>query len=361
MFFKGYEIKKYHRDFKEQIIDLEKILWGDNLKQNKAYFNWKYEDNPYSKSVIGVVALYKGKVVGFAGFPVSRWYKGNRKKYFFILNVVDICVHENHRRKGLYTAMCTSIFEEYKSSEFKLMIGLSGNSASMTSGKKMGWESFIVQKYLRRYRYWDFFKKNYLKKTVNLAFTQENILGEFKDIEVTHKADPVAMSNLKEKIPLIGDGIYLFQDLNFYKWRFLNPKGKYIFYLAWEGNELMSYAVIRFYEKMGAGKIVDYAYLDISYFKKILQLMIQQKYFCKLSVLDHNLDKEILQLYHKFGFRKRNIILRYLLKRMKIKYERYYSLKPLRDEKDKNYWKVGHLDVRKSENWKIQEICSDAV
>jgi hypothetical protein len=123
----------------------------------------------------------------------------------------------------------------------------------------------------------------------------------------------------------------------------------------------MSYAVIRFYEKMVAGKIVDYAYLDISYFTKILQVMIQQKYFCKLSVLDHNLDEEILKVYHGFGFQRRNIILRYLLKRMKIKYDRYYSLKPLRDEKDRNFWKVGHLDVRKGVNWKITEISSDAV
>ncbi len=361
MLYKDYEIRKYHSDFKEQIIVLEKILWGDNSKKNEAYFTWKYEKSPYSKELIGVVALYRGKVVGFAGFPVSKWFIGNRENYFFTLNAVDVSVHKNHRRKGLHTAMYNCIYKEYESSKFKLMIGLSGNTVSLASGKKMGWDFFVTQRYLRKYRYWDFFRKNYLKKSGNFPFKEAKILGKFTNIEVTLEVNPIAMSNLREKISSIHDGIYLFQDLNFYKWRFLNPKGKYIFYFGWEGNELMSYVVMRCYEKMGAGKIVDYAYLDILYLKKILQLMIQQKYFCKLSVLDHNLDEEIFKMFHGFGFRRRNVILQYLLKKMKIKYERYYCLKPLRDKKDKDFWKIGQLDARKSVNWKITEISSDAV
>lgn len=85
MFHQNYEIRSYHPDFKVQIINLERFLWGENVKENIAYFDWKYEKNPYSKEIIGTVGLYKGKVVGFIGFPASKWFLGDKKNIFVLL------------------------------------------------------------------------------------------------------------------------------------------------------------------------------------------------------------------------------------------------------------------------------------
>lgn len=163
MFHQNYEIRSYHPDFKTQIINLERFLWGENVKENTSYFDWKYEKNPYSKEIIGTIGLYKGRVISFNGFPVSKWFLGGRKKFFYTISSSDSCVHVNHRRKGLHTAMVNFINQKYKRSKFKVMTGFSGNLASIASGLKMGWVPFVQRRYLQRYNYWGFAKRNIFK------------------------------------------------------------------------------------------------------------------------------------------------------------------------------------------------------
>jgi hypothetical protein len=338
MFYKDYEIRNYHKDFKTQIVNLERILWGKNAKKNKAYFEWKFENNPYSKEIIGTIGLYKGKVIGFNGFSILKWFLGDKKKFFYTISGTGACVHVDHRRKGLLTAMVNFINQKYIGSKFKLMTGFSGNFASIASGLKVGWVPFAKRKYLRRYDYWEFVKREFLKK-FNVKSTKiQNILGKYERIEVTQNVNPTAMANLKENIPMNKNLIYLCQDLNFLQWRFLNPKIKYIFYYIWNNNRLNGYIVIKYYNRIGAGKIVDYAYLDVQYFQKILELLITQRHFCILHILDVNLNKDLVKILYNFGFHQRSLIAQLVY-----------------------YWYINNLDIRKIENWKLTEICSDDV
>ena len=95
MFYKDYEIKSYHKKYKNQVIALEKILWGEDFKKNIAYFEWKYENNPYNEEVIGVIGLYKDKVVGFIGFTALKWLSGNKKRIFYALIGADMCSYKS--------------------------------------------------------------------------------------------------------------------------------------------------------------------------------------------------------------------------------------------------------------------------
>ena len=44
----SYEIVKYDSEYKNQLIGLQKLLWSPDVAVNAAYFEWKYERNPYS-------------------------------------------------------------------------------------------------------------------------------------------------------------------------------------------------------------------------------------------------------------------------------------------------------------------------
>ena len=361
MFHQNYEIRSYHPDFKTQIIDLERFLWGEDAKKNKAYFEWKFENSPYSKEIIGAIGLYKGKVISFNGFSILKWFLGDKKKFFYTISSTGVCVHVDHRRKGLHTAMVNFIYQKYKRSKFKVLTRFSGNLASIASGLKAGWVPFAKRKYLRRYDYWEFVKRKFFKK-FNVKSTKiQNILGKYGRIEVTQNVNPIAMANLKEKIPMNKNLIYLCQDLNFLQWRFLNPKIKYIFYYIWNNNRLNGYIVIKYYNRIGAGKIVDYAYLDVQYFQKILELLITQRHFCLLHILDVNLNEDLVKTLYNFGFHQRDLISKLISKKRKINKELYFLLKPLKDEKQENYWYINNLDIRKIENWKLTEICSEDV
>jgi len=361
VFYKDYEIRTYHPDFKTQIIDLERLLWGEDARKNKAYFEWKFENSPYSGEMIGTIGLYKGKVISFNGISILKWFLGDKKEFFYTIGSTGSCVHVDHRRKGLHTTMVSFINKKYKKSKFKVMTGFSGNLASIASGLKAGWVPFAKRKYLRRYNYWEFMKREFLKIFNTKPTKIQNIFGKYGNIEVTQNVNPIAMANLKEKIPMNKNLIYLCQDLSFLQWRFLNPRVKYIFYYIWNNDKLNGYIVIKYYNRTGAGKIVDYAYLDVRSFQEILNLLITRRHYCLLHILDVNLNKDLIKILYNFGFHQRDLISKLISKKRKIKKERYFLIKPLKDEKQEHYWYIDNLDMRKIKNWKLTEICSDDV
>ena len=361
MLYRDYKIIDYQPDFKNQVIDLVKFVWGEDRKRNKVYFEWKFEQNPYSKEMIGVIGLYNGRVIGFNGLSILKWCIRNKESNLYTISSTGACVHINHQRKGVHTAMIDFITQKYKRSKFKLITGFSPNFASIAFDLKTGWAVFAKRKYLRRYDYWQIAKREILRRIKVNSNKVENILGKYGSIEVTQNVNSVAMVNLKEKIPMNEKLICLYQDLKFIQWRFLNPKINYIFYYIWDNNKLNGYIVVKYYNKTGAGKIVDYAYLNIQYFQKILALLITQKHFCLLFILDVNLDEDLSNTLHDFGFHQKDLIAKLIARKRKISKELCYLLKPLKDEKQEDYWYINNLDVRKSENWKFTEICSEDV
>ena len=73
MAFDEYEIRLYRSEFFPQVVELLKYLLGNDHDNNKSYFKWKYDDNPNTEYPLGIMALYKGKVVGFRGYKKTPY------------------------------------------------------------------------------------------------------------------------------------------------------------------------------------------------------------------------------------------------------------------------------------------------
>jgi len=362
MFYKKYEIIDYRPEFKDQIIDLTKIIWGEDENKNRAYFEWKFENVPYSTEMVGAIGLYKGKAIAFNGLSILKWYIGYRKSIFYTIGNTGSCIHIDHQRKGLHTAMVEYIMKKHKTSKFKLITGFSPNPAATAFALKTGWKIFASRKYLRRYDYWQIIKKAILNRMKTRSDKLKEISGQYGSIEVTQNVKPIAMVNLIEKIPEHKNGICLYRDLRFMKWRFLKPNANYLFYYLWDKDKrLKSYFVVKYYCRSGAGKIIDYAYLDIKYFQKILTFLIKYKHFTYIFLLDVNLEKVLRNTVHNFGFHHRNLVTKLVTKNGKNRKELYYVVKPLKDERREEYWFVNNMDIRKIKNWKFTEICSEEV
>ena len=72
----SYEIVKYTPEFKGQVVELQKHLWGADVALNAAYLEWKYEQNPYEDTPLIHLALCGGEVVGMIGRFGGRWQIG---------------------------------------------------------------------------------------------------------------------------------------------------------------------------------------------------------------------------------------------------------------------------------------------
>src|SRR5438132_4947383 len=95
------EIVRYHPELKSQVLELQTHLWSSDLTLNGAYFDWKYERNPYINRPLLYIALSRGKAVGMRGMFGSKWQIGSCTNTLNGLYVDDLVIAPAYRNKGL--------------------------------------------------------------------------------------------------------------------------------------------------------------------------------------------------------------------------------------------------------------------
>jgi hypothetical protein len=71
-----YRLVRYQSEFIDQIARLQTGLWSSDLATNVAYFEWKYQQNPYVSEPLIYLALENDRVVAMRGFYGSQWAIG---------------------------------------------------------------------------------------------------------------------------------------------------------------------------------------------------------------------------------------------------------------------------------------------
>lgn len=105
----SYEALPYRPEFKLHVEALLRGFWSDDPVENLSYFEWKYEDNPFSEPPLGIVALHDGEVVGYRGYFACRFEVRGKNDNIGILVPGDTFVSPAHRRKGLSVVMGDSV------------------------------------------------------------------------------------------------------------------------------------------------------------------------------------------------------------------------------------------------------------
>ena len=374
----GYEINLYHPDIMPQVVNLLHYHWGNN-HDNLSYFTWKYIDNPFTESPLGVVALHKGEVVGFRGYFATKWQIREKDYKLTVLCPGDTCVHPDYRMKGLSVAMGNMAIKEYES-KYKIFLNLSAGKNSVPGYFKMGFVPLSDKTYLTRLtnplrmlrpdNFVPLLDRTYLKslhrlirkyilesKTRPELCEKKIMFGESDDIVVADSPRPGEMHSVISSQYCDGRRISLLQDERFFRWRFNNKRNKYIFYYCRKNNITTGYVVMRVSKYNRVGYIIDYAENDTVALKNILQYVIQAKHFDILSILNCSLNNNFLQILKDLHFKKNS--LRQKGKRI-IKGVWPLLVRPVKKECFEGDWFIEGLDIRKIENWEIKEICSDA-
>ena len=373
-----YEIKPFSQKHLAQVVNLLQILWGGNYDANMSYFNWKYNENPYTKHPCGIVALYNGIVVGFRGYFATKWYGGQKNGEIIILSPGDTCVHQDHRRKGLSIAMAHKAMEEYEST-YIVFLNLSSNSKSMPGYMKMGFVPLAPKTRVTIYNnkksliYISEFVpnkvKNYLKSFGLLRSflgkkrrfatpNKQEVLWEFNEIIFTDHPKPEGMYNVvskkkdKSKIKLI-------QDMDFFKWRFNNKRNKYLFYYRVKNRLITGYVIVKLSEyNFRDGKILDYAENDAGSIEKILKYILKFKHFDILSIYSYGMSENFLQILKNLPQTKNSVIKK---KEIDEKDQLQLLVRPVKKKLFDSDWLIDGVDLKNIENWEIKPICSDGV
>ena len=133
-------IVPYQSGLKDKITRLQKHLWSSNLELNKAYFEWKYEANPYVKSPMIYLATNDSDVVGMRGLVGTKWEAGNPQQNFFMLYADDLVIHPDYRNKGLFTKIMNEIHSALATKPYDFLCNLSAGQITLIGSLTSGWK-----------------------------------------------------------------------------------------------------------------------------------------------------------------------------------------------------------------------------
>ncbi len=136
-----YKIVIYDPAHKKKVAALQTHLWTRDVGLATRYFEWKYEENPYSKEPLIYLAFQGSELVGMRGFYGAKWELGRPREVHTVLVADDFVISPQHRDRGLVTLIMNAAFEDLAQRGHKHVFNLSGGGLTVLGSLAMGWKS----------------------------------------------------------------------------------------------------------------------------------------------------------------------------------------------------------------------------
>ena len=138
-----YQVVRYEPSHKQQVADLERGLWCQDLATAVRYLEWKYEQNPYAKDLSLYLAFAGKELVGIRGFYGSRWEAGlgASREVTTLLVADDFIIAPAHRNRGLASRIMRTALEDLVQRGHRCVLNLSGSRVTVVASLAMGWKS----------------------------------------------------------------------------------------------------------------------------------------------------------------------------------------------------------------------------
>jgi GNAT superfamily N-acetyltransferase len=221
-------IVAYDPALRDQVLELQRHLWSDDLTLNSAYFEWKYERNPYLKTEFIRLALLDGQVVGMRGLWGTQWEAGSSQR-LVVPFAGDLVVAPAHRGRRLALELIEAPMEEVRAAGYGHVFSPSGALATQMTLFIAGW-----------------------RRAVSLETVHRPASGPTGSrLSVENAPRPDEMAELVQRLGHDGR-LRHFRDAQYFAWRFQCPLHSYRF-LFWGDGRLDGYLVLQ-----EAGNIVDW-------------------------------------------------------------------------------------------------------
>jgi GNAT superfamily N-acetyltransferase len=261
-----YEIVSYTSALREELVALQRHLWGSDSTRNSAYFEWKYEKNPYVPEPLIYLACVDGRIVGMRGFFGAHWQGGGAD--ILGLCADDTVIVPEFRGRGVVRAVMAvalrSLAERGHEYVFNLSAGIDTFVASLALGWKsigpMGpvartrktgsvrqWTAGIVRRVRVARGLWRAWKNSSaaprMREVVNPFDVLDHGCGD-DGVQVEHRPRPLEMADLLERLSHDGR-IRHTRDPEYLAWRFQNPLHEYRFLFIEGRSGLEGYLVLQ--------------------------------------------------------------------------------------------------------------------
>lgn len=350
-----YKITEYRPEFKEGVLKTLRPLWGSDTELNQKYFKWKYERNPYADRPAGIVAIHRGRIVGFRGYFPQRLRIPSFENGVPLLLPGDSCVDAKHRRKGISVDMGRMAMKVYAQTN-AFFLNTSCSRSSFPGYKKLDFLPLTSRAFLMRYTSFGLLKYFLYPGSKRLALFMNGPANRSGDIFVVEKPRVDDMCALAATAKEERGKVALVRDAAFYRWRFCNPKNKYIYYYTMNNDRVSGFVVLSIFPYNSRVYVLDYAAEEPKSLHRILLAISKHGRSRILMVNRFSLDKATLQIFRGLGFKQNRL----LQTSDKLRFGEYSLLiRPVKEDFTEHDFIVGAIDLREISNWSLKPICSD--
>jgi len=261
-------IARYAPRFKDQIAELQTHLWSGDLAANRAYFEWKYERNPYLPEPLVHLALAEGRVVAMRGLCGAQWEAGGVPEPLDWPCATDLVVEPGHRNQGLFAKLSRAALDDLAARGREYVLSLSAlhetrllslatgwrGVGSMAPAGRLRWHAPLA----RRVRHtlarlplaWHLAGAQPFGAPAGRAFARLDRIGRRPAcgggvVGVARAPRAEAMAELVARLGHDGRVRHV-RDAAFFAWRYANPLQEYRF-LFLDGTRLEGYLVLQRY------------------------------------------------------------------------------------------------------------------
>ena len=326
-----YEIVCYEPALKGQVIELQSHLWSPSVALNKAYFEWKYERNPYVDAPLIYLAMHNGRAVGMRGFFGIQWEGGIPTQRSIALYADDLVIAPAHRNRGLIPRIMAAAFKDLAKRGYQYAFNLSAGPITLLSSLSTGWRSVGSMQPMCQ-RSWRVALRSSRDRLITRFPTlSRGINGPLhrpsqrrqrsfadRDTEEFRRTDlhspsilfePVprcsAMAELVERIGGCGR-IRHVRDREYFEWRFQNPLSQYRF-LFCAKTRLEGYLVLQEYTSAYADRevvnIVDWEATSVAVQRELLQAAVSLTADRRLMIWSVSLPRQATAVLDEKGFK----------------------------------------------------------
>ena len=265
-------IVAYEPALRDQVLELQRHLWSDDLALNSAYFDWKYERNPYLETEFIRLAVADDRVVGMRGLWGSEWEAGDPAVRSVVLCGGDLVVASDHRRRGLALELVEAPMPDARDAGYGGVVSVTGSPITQSTFLKAGWRNPGPLGTVRR----------------------PASLPTGTRVSCEDEPRPAEMANLVQRLGHDGRFRHV-RDAQYFSWRFGCPMHRYRFFFAGKGH-LEGYLVLN-----EVGNIVDWEATNASVRIELLNATIALG--GELAIWTVGLPRETKALLHGAGFR----------------------------------------------------------
>lgn len=304
-----YALVEYRPDFKEQIAVLQQHLWSADPVLNRAYFEWKYERNPYISSPHVAIGLHGDRLVAMRGLFGSSWEVGVGRPPVVLLCADDYVIAPEHRGSGLAGELMRLAHDIADREGFEYLLSTSAGRVTALQSLALGWrgagamepvglcapqsaKGSRLGRLLRlvpgarraesRLRSVSRRKRAIFSGIDEASSSRDGSTGDGIDVSTVPKPD--AMVGLLDRLGYDGRIRHL-RDAEYFAWRYRNPLREYRF-LFLGGASLAGYLVLqRIIAPMSEPdriRIVDWEATDRDGLRSLLRFVLDQGQFVEL-------------------------------------------------------------------------------